>query len=572
MTSIRRLYQRFRDQVRGNVTITVALSIVPIAAAIGGGVDFANVENARAHLQDAADSAAIAATLDSTGTLQSRTNAANKSFSANIAGVKNLTTASGTLGVTSTNNITTMAYTATARVPTYVLDIVGIRNVNIQAVAKAGVSINKAEIAFVLDNTGSMSSNNKMTQLKSSLDATLASLLDSNGVNSGHTKVALVPFDTQVALNNVSSMTGYAGNFGSVSQVYTCSGLSSAQCDAVTSNASSLCSWISSNWSASAASSCASTATTYTRVSYGYYYVYTSAYFNNPYYGSYCYNCGSSSRYISYYRVQAYSLGTSSANSAGYSTINGYYQSWANAVSPSYAGYNYYTPYTGTVSYAYPTAGGYGSTATTVYKDNDTITSNDDLLGVGTENWSGCVIDRAQPYDVQADAPTTSNAATLYPASKCATNSLLPIMDLTEDISSARTYAQRMTPAGNTNITIGIQWGMEVLSPTAPFTGGAQFSDKTVNKYMIVLTDGLNTQNRWTTTSSSIDARTALACAEAKRQNITVFTVRLEQGNSSMLQACASQTSYYYNLSNANQISGALGSIMKSIKKVRLTQ
>ncbi len=224
------------------------------------------------------------------------------------------------------------------------------------------------------------------------------------------------------------------------------------------------------------------------------------------------------------------------------------------------------------MSYAYPTAGGYGSGSTNVYMDNNTINSTDSLLGVGSANWSGCVIDRTQPYDTTSDAPVSTNAATLYPAAKCAMNSLLPIMDLTTDIASARTYAQKMKPDGNTNITIGIQWGMEVLSPSAPFTGGAQFTDKTVNKYMIVLTDGLNTQNRWTTTSATIDARTALACTAAKNLGITVFTVRLEQGNSSMLQACASQTGYYYNLSNSSQISGALGSIMKSIKKVRLTR
>jgi len=191
--------------------------------------------------------------------------------------------------------------------------------------------------------------------------------------------------------------------------------------------------------------------------------------------------------------------------------------------------------------------------------DNTTINSTDTLLGVGTNNWSGCVIDRTQPYDVQSDAPVAATPATLYPAAKCATNSLLPIWDLTTDIAGARTYAAKMTPAGNTNVTIGIQWGMEVLTPTAPFTNGALFSDKSVSKYMIVLTDGLNTQNRWTTTSATIDARTALACTAAKNLGITVFTVRLEAGNSAMLSACASQSGYYYNLSNSTQISGALG-------------
>src|SRR5690349_13354209 len=112
-------------------------------------------------------------------------------------------------------------------------------------------------------------------------------------------------------------------------------------------------------------------------------------------------------------------------------------------MSPSYARYNNYSQYSGTITYGYPYTGGYGATGPTI-KDNHTVTSNDDLLGVGTANWSGCVIDRTQPYDVQSDAPSGSNAATLYPASKCATNSLLPIVPLTTDIASVRAYAKKM--------------------------------------------------------------------------------------------------------------------------------
>ena len=575
MTPLNRFFRRFGAQARGNVTITVALSILPIAAAIGGGVDFANVENARARLQDATDSAAIAAALDTSGTTTGQQDAADKSFNSNIAGVKNLVGASGSLGSAVVNNVQTMAYSSTAHVQTYMLGIIGMKSIDISAVAKAGVSINRAEIAFVLDNTGSMADNNKMTQLKASLDTTLQSLLDSNGNNSGNTKVALVPFDTQVALSNVSTMANYTGNYVTVNQGYTCSNLTSGQCTSVTANNGALTDWISSNYSNSAGTQASNNIITYTKSNNGYYYVYSAAYFSNTGYNPGCYrNCdsGSSYRYITYYYVAAYNSNGQAVGGYNSTTLQGYYINSAGSYSPGQVGYSNYSLYNGLITYGYPTAGGYGSGATTVYMDNNTVNSTDTLLGVGSGNWSGCVIDRTQPYDTTSDAPTSGNAATLYPASKCAMNSLLPIMDLTTDIAGARTYAQKMTPDGNTNITIGIQWGMEVLSPTAPFTNGAQFTDKTVNKYMIVLTDGLNTQNRWTTKSTDIDARTALACTAAKNLGITVFTVRLEQGNSAMLQACASQSSYYYNLSNSSQISGALGSIMKSIKKVRLTQ
>lgn len=578
MTGIRKFFRDLWGHKRGNVTVIVALAMIPTVATVGGGIDFGRAISARAHLQDAADSAAIAAALNSTGVLANQKTAAGSAFTANIANTELSTVgATGELTTTTTNNVQIMVFDAKASMPTYLLGLVGMDKIDITAQAKAGVTINSAEIAFVLDNTGSMAQNSKMTYLKSSVDTTLASLLDSTGKNAGNTKVALVPFDTQVALNNVAGMTGYVGNFTSVSQAYSCTSITAGQCDAVTTNYPTLCSSISSSYGSSYGTQCTTNIVNYTRTTSSYYYVYSTTYFNNPNYNANCHNnCGNgySYRYITYYRVAAYSISGSNATQSGSSTTQGYYTSSASGMTPNSAGINNsnsYSSYGGTIAYTYPAAGGYGSGGTDI-KDNNTITANSDLLGVGTQNWSGCVIDRTQPYDVQSDSPVSTNANTMYPAAKCATNSLLPIMDLTTDIAAARVQAAKMTPAGNTNITIGIQWGMEVLSPNAPFTGGAAFTDPTISKYMIVLTDGLNTQNRWSTTASTINARTALACTNAKALGITVFTIRVEQGDSDMLQTCASQAGYYYNLSNGNQISGALGSIMKSIKKIRLTK
>ncbi|WP_031235180.1 TadE/TadG family type IV pilus assembly protein [Asticcacaulis sp. AC402] len=575
MTKFSRYLRQFTSDIRGNVTMVVAFSVIPIVAAVGGGLDFANIQAARAKLQDAVDAGAIAGTLDSsaTPTQTTRAAAAKKAFCGNIkdsGGLQNgfcsaksidtLATASATLSASTSNNIMTVTYAATARVPTYLLGLVGIDTVDIDAVAKSGVSTSTAEVAFVLDNTGSMSSNSKMTYLKSSLDAVLASLLDSTGKNYAKTKVALVPFDTQVSLQNVAGMINYTGNFVSVSPTYSCSGFSSGQCQIISENVTAMCG---SNTSCVANNRNSTRSWTSNGISY--FGVFSTSYYTSNqtyrYYGN-TYNY----TYIAYrqvvYRVNGSTLTLNSTNSNGdYYTYQAYYSAPNN-----------YSRYNGSVTYATPTAGGYSSGSTTVIKDNNTITSNDDLLGVGTNNWTGCVIDRTQSFDVTADAPVSSNASTLYPAAKCATNSLLPIMPLTLDIAAARTYAAGMTPAGNTNVTIGVQWGMEVLSSTAPFVEGSAFTDKSVQKYMVILTDGINTQNRWTTNNGQINARLALACANAKTLGITLFTVRVEQGDSSTLQTCASQTSYYYNLSNADQLPVTMAKIMKAIRKVRLTE
>ena len=44
-----------------------------------------------------------------------------------------------------------------------------------------------------------------------------------------------------------------------------------------------------------------------------------------------------------------------------------------------------------------------------------------------------------------------------------------------------------------------------------------------VEKVIILLTDGLNTQNRFTTVPSQIDARTAAVCANIKVANIKMY-------------------------------------------------
>ena len=96
-------------------------------------------------------------------------------------------------------------------------------------------------------------------------------------------------------------------------------------------------------------------------------------------------------------------------------------------------------------------------------------------------------------------------------------------------------------------------------------------------KHIVVVTDGENTANRDYTSSNpanavNIDPRTALACTNAKAQGITVFVVKVIEGNSDMLRACATRPDYFYDLSSASQLNTALSAVFEAIKKTRLTQ
>jgi hypothetical protein len=105
-----------------------------------------------------------------------------------------------------------------------------------------------------------------------------------------------------------------------------------------------------------------------------------------------------------------------------------------------------------------------------------------------------------------------------------------------------------MTPSGNTNITIGLAWGMAVLSSQDPYTEGAAPGTKDLSRAIVLMTDGANTENRWTTSATSIDARTQLACQAAKDGGIKVYVVRLVEGNSTLLKSCASSEETYYDV------------------------
>jgi len=110
-----------------------------------------------------------------------------------------------------------------------------------------------------------------------------------------------------------------------------------------------------------------------------------------------------------------------------------------------------------------------------------------------------------------------------------------------------------MTPGGNTNQTIGLQWGFQSLT-AAPFTIPAKDANYTYNQVVILLTDGLNTQNRFSTTQSSIDARTKKACDNIKSAGITLYALQVNTGadpTSTMLQQCATDTGKFFLVTSA---------------------
>ncbi|EJN14310.1 Flp pilus assembly protein TadG [Bradyrhizobium sp. YR681] len=195
--------------------------------------------------------------------------------------------------------------------------------------------------------------------------------------------------------------------------------------------------------------------------------------------------------------------------------------------------------------------------------------------------WTGCVVDRDQDYDTKNTTPTAGNVSTLFPAeqySYCNTGSssyLQPIMALSYDWTSLKNRIDAMKPTGNTNQGIGLAWGWMTLSTGDPMNAPAKDTNYTYKDAIVLLSDGLNTQNRWYSNASQIDARQKKLCDNAKAANITIYTVQVNTGSdptSSVLQYCASGTDKFYLVTSADQTVSVFKDIGTSLSKLRVAR
>lgn len=203
----------------------------------------------------------------------------------------------------------------------------------------------------------------------------------------------------------------------------------------------------------------------------------------------------------------------------------------------------------------------------TGYKDEFWV--DFDVNGISKATWSGCVEDRDQANDTLDTTPVAGLFSTHFPARNC--GSLAPIMPLTNDWAALHARTDAMAAAGNTNVTIGLVWAWHALTTNLPLAEAAA-PQPDLDKVVVLLTDGDNTQNRWTTSTSAINARTAAACTNLKASNIRIYTVRVIQGNANLLRNCASNPSMYYEVQDASQLNAVFSSIAQNLANLRVSK
>jgi Flp pilus assembly protein TadG len=203
------------------------------------------------------------------------------------------------------------------------------------------------------------------------------------------------------------------------------------------------------------------------------------------------------------------------------------------------------------------------------HNSKNSCASNNGIWTPDNHNtWNGCVTDRDQNSDTMNSPPV--GGGTLFPAeqySSCNT----PLMALSYDWTALNNKIDAMAPAGNTNQAIGLAWGWQSLSQTSPLNAPSLDPNFTYQQVIILLSDGLNTQDRWYGNASPIDTRQQTTCNNAKAAGIVIYSVLVMAGNSTVLQNCATDASRYFALTNANQIITTFDQIGTSLARLHIT-
>lgn len=213
--------------------------------------------------------------------------------------------------------------------------------------------------------------------------------------------------------------------------------------------------------------------------------------------------------------------------------------------------------------------------------------------GGGTTHytWFGCVGSRTKGNLRLTDA----EPATPYPGYLATRqNCLNPIVPLTDSKSTIITALQNMIVnvggyKPETYIPGGLIWGVNILSPTAPFSQGAAYDKKNLQprKVLMLMTDGANTlrlnpsngQHIPPNSPSQLDKTyrdQQAICDYAKSLNIEVFTVAFGVGTDAVskaaMKSCATDAAHYFDAADRSELMAAFQNIAQNLSNVRLAR
>jgi len=631
----------FAKSRRGNVAMIFALSIVPLMVAAGAGLDYARAMLVRQQMGEALDAAALA--VGSTPNLNQSTaqTLAQKYFDANytvdktVYGAPTVSIPAG--GFNSTGSV---QITATDTMPTVLMKLANIDNLTIATTSNVVWGQTKLWVALVLDNSGSMNQGDangtKMDALKSA-SAQLLTLLQNAASTPGDVKVGIVPFTRSVNFGKSTYLSSAYIDWGewdappaniasidsSVGPGSACpftSGSQGFRCTVGSANGSSSTSTIPSGGLICPGADNGTVNTAH----------------NDRYYNG-CWDSvpnGAPTSTLTTTTVdttptilsQTCTQVDSNASScdSGSSAPGSTTTTSSSTTTSGYTGDSTTSSTTTSTSSGTPTDGQssckkkngvktctWTRTTVTGTSTKTTITKTGIPSYTHTwhpnahSSWGGCVTDRqrstgtptaqtmttaglrATPsidYDTANTQPSSgTDDDTKFPAENpTSTCPAATITALNYDWTSLNSQITAMQPAGSTNQGIGVSLGWQMVTTGNPFNTPSLPANTA--RYIILLSDGLNTQNRWwgdgstenTTQDGYIDTHEKSTCDHAKADGVIIYTIFLDiggtHGNSAPLQYCASDSTKYFDLTSTSAVVTAFNQIGQQITNVRVAR
>ena len=203
-----------------------------------------------------------------------------------------------------------------------------------------------------------------------------------------------------------------------------------------------------------------------------------------------------------------------------------------------------------------------------------------DILGQsGSGDWTGCTQDRKYPYNLTADAPMPGDNDTKWGHPQATEHEdwgcsghishKLVMKPLSNDFTYLKSRLDVMTPYQFTHIALGVEFGFQMLSDNEVFEGGVSADDTETQKFMVVLTDGVQTEPAFgpggIRTEPQGEANLETLCTNAKTAGITMITIAYDLDDNdtvTRLKNCASDpVTNFFVATNAAAVAGAFDNI-----------
>jgi Flp pilus assembly protein TadG len=536
----------FCAATRANVTITFALALIPMIAAVGAAVDYSRAASARTAMQAAIDASALMLSKNAPNLASDQISAkATEYFNAQfhrseVSGIQ-------IIALYTTTGGSQIVLNGTGSLATVFMGLLGISQVDISASSTVQWGNTRLRVALVLDTTGSMASAGKMTALKNAT-RDLLDQLQTAAASNGDVYVSIIPFSKNVNLGGLNYNANWVDWTGWEDE------------PAILKAAKP------SNWSSiGSGSSCP-----FNNSSHGF--VCTSGPVNDsPNVG----NIPSSGTYRGYI-CPSVDSGRKDATKIGI-YYNGCYTSTTYSCTGSSCS---------CTGHANCTCQGSGHDKTCKQPNGyyeHTWVKN------ARSTWNGCVTDRGTAsgpsgdYDRNVTAPVTGTPASLFPAeqnSYCSPE----VLGLTFDWAKMRTVVNNLYPNGATNQPIGLVWGWQSLVGGGPLTVPAKDSNYTYKEVIVLMSDGLNTLDRWygngSDASTAVDRRmyesaTLGTCANIKAAGIIIYAIHVNTDGdpmSTLLKNCASGQDKFWMVTSAGDLGTVFNTIGTQLSNLRVAK